>query len=716
MKKIDESIFIDMTLPLSGSINSKLFPRKSIKLILQQESSECGLACLAMIAQHYGNNVKIDDLRSRFEVPTRGATLAIIAHWADQIDLNARCVELLVEDLNKLKLPAILHWAGNHWVVLSAINGRGIKLLDPLEGERWVGWSEVNEKFSSHAVDFVPRTQLKRISPKPRLQLSILMRSFPGIWLILFQLLAISIVLEIIALLTPYYTQIVMDHVLVTGDIDLLNVVALGAGFLLMFQTFFSALRGWAGVNLSQNVGYQLYVHVIQHLFKLPVQFFVKRQTGDLVSRFDSLGQLAQTLTRTSIEIVLDAIISIGTLVMMFFYSSTLAWLAVGVFLTMLISKIVVFSSSQRVVSERVFFDTKRKSHLIESIRGIRSIKSSGANLIRSQQWIDFTRKIQENDASTERINLLSTLLLTTCTGLAHLIAVYLAAQMILISQLSIGMLFAFIAYQASFTSRASAFADRLLWLRTMSVHFDRAEDIIFSHPENDIGVALTPKPKASGLDVINIGYKYSNADPFIFRGITLQVNPGEILAITGSSGVGKTTLLSVLGGILFPVEGSLVYDGERMHSENSVALRKRLSFVFQNDELFEGSIEDNISFFAKPIDRERIKRCSAIACISKDIESWPQGYRTRLMEQGAGISGGQRQRLLIARALYLDPSLLILDEATSHLDVETEKNLLHNLKKIGITIVMSAHRPDAIAFANRVYTIHGGKSIIKSV
>jgi ATP-binding cassette, subfamily B, bacterial CvaB/MchF/RaxB len=689
-----------------AGLKLRLFPRKTAPLILQHEAAECGLACLAMVAQHYGASLQMEDLRAQFDVSSRGTSLQDMGVWADKIGLNARCVELGADEISQLKLPAVLHWAGNHWVVVTQASAKGLQLHDPAMGRRWVSWREVQEKFSGFAADFVPRAQLQRTPPQPRLQFGMMMRSFPGMGSAVFQLFMVSVVLEIIALLTPYYTLIVLDHVLVTGDKDLLSIVALGTGFLLVFQTIFTAIRGWAGVMLSQNVGYQLYVHVIRHLFKLPVQFFVKRQTGDLVSRFDSLGQLAQALTRTSIEIVLDALISVGTVAMMFLYSSTLAWLAIGVFTLMLTVKVFVFSSSQRVTAERVFLDAKRQSHLIESVRGVHALKMAGADLTRAQQWTNLTRRAQDKDASTERINLFSNLVMTTCTGLAHLMVVYLAAQMILANQLSVGMLFAFMAYQGSFASRASAFADRMLWLRTMKVHFDRTGDIVFAQPENDQGVALSQKPKASSLQAVNLGYKYAAPDPPIFRAVSFSVEASEIVAIVGPSGTGKTTLLCVLGGVFMPGEGSLSYDGERMQPSNALALRKRLAFVFQSDELFEGSIEENIAFFAQPIDRERTKLCAQLACISHEIESWPQNYRTRLAEQGAGISGGQRQRILIARALYREPSMLILDEATSQLDVATEKRVLENLKTLGITIIMSAHRPDAIAFAGRIYSM----------
>ena len=548
---------------------------------------------------------------------------------------------------------------------------------------------------------------LERTPPQPKLQFMTLLKSFPGLGSAVLQLMGMSVVLEIIALLTPYYTQMVMDHVLVNGDLDLLNLLALGTAFLLVFQTLFTALRGWSGVVLSQSVGYQLYAHVIRHLFRLPMTFFVRRQVGDLVSRFDSLGQMAHSLTRTSIEVTLDALISVGTVIMMFLYSPTLAWIGLSTFTLMLLVKVVVFSSSRRVVSERTFLNARCQSHLIESLRGMHAVKMGQAELLRSQQWTNQTRQVMEKDLATERITLGSTLAVTVTTGIAQIAVVYFAAQMILANQLTVGMLFAFMAYQGNFAGRASAFADRVLWLRTMSVHFGRVSDIVFAVPEP------TPpthsgdvRPFASSARAEGLGYRYSAADPPVFGKLSIEVLPGEMVVLVGPSGCGKTTLLCVLGGIFLPAEGTLFYDGEQVKPENATALRRRVAFVFQNDELFEGSIEENIAFFAPQPDRDRVKRCAELACIAADIGVLPQGYRTRLAEQGAGLSGGQRQRILLARALYLRPSLLVLDEATSHLDVATEKQVLQNLRAIGITVVMSAHRPDAIALADRIYSV----------
>jgi ATP-binding cassette, subfamily B, bacterial CvaB/MchF/RaxB len=240
-----------------------------------------------------------------------------------------------------------------------------------------------------------------------------------------------------------------------------------------------------------------------------------------------------------------------------------------------------------------------------------------------------------------------------------------------------------------------------------MKVHFDRAGDIVFTPMEPLAELhSKVAQPKASSLTAENLSYRYSNSDPMVFSAVSLQANAGETIALVGPSGCGKTTLLCVMGGIFLPTGGTLAYDTERVTQANATSLRRRVAFVFQNDELFEGSIEDNIAFFEPQPDRERVQRCAELAAIAADIAVYPQGYKTRLAEQGAGLSGGQRQRMLIARALYRQPSLLVLDEATSHLDVTTEKLVLHNLKTLGITIIMSAHRPDAIAMADRIYSV----------
>lgn len=685
----------------------RFFPRKSVPLFLQMESSECGLACIAMVAANFGQNISLDGLRVKFDVSMRGTSLHDLATIADEIGLNARCVEVDVDELEQLRLPAILHWSGNHWVVLKKLSSKGLQLNDPSQGERWVGWREAKVQFSGFAADFVPRAKLERVPPQPKLQFVALLQSFPGLGSAVLQLMGMSILLEIIALLTPYYTQMVMDHVLVNGDLDLLNLLALGTAFLLVFQTMFTAIRGWSGVLLSQNVGYQLYAHVIRHLFRLPMAFFVKRQVGDLVSRFDSLGQMAHSLTRTSIEVTLDAFVSLGTLVMMFLYSPTLAAIGVSTFALMLMVKIMVFSTSRRVVAERTFLNSRAQSHLIESLRGIHALKMGQAELQRSQQWTNQTKQVMERDLATERINLGSTLAVTVTSGIAQIAVVYFAAQMIIANQLTVGMLFAFMAYQGNFAGRASAFADRVLWLRTMSVHFGRVSDIVFAPPES---LPLTQfdgmQPHASSVAMTMLGYRYSAGDPLVFEKLSIDVNPGEVVALIGPSGCGKTTLLCVLAGVFLPAEGDLFYDGIHVTSQNTTILRKRVAFVFQNDELFEGSIEENITFFSREPDREHLEHCAALACIATDIEQFPQRYKTRLAEQGAGLSGGQRQRILIARALYRNPSLLVLDEATSHLDVNTERRVLHNLKASKITTVMSAHRPDAIALADKVYSL----------
>ena len=706
-------VLLQSTLPQAfRDVQYRFFQGGGLPLFLQMDSAEAGLACLAMVIRQAGAQHTLESLRKRFEVSSRGTSIANLQAWADQLGFTSRALALTAAEVSEFKLPLLLQWQAEHWVVLKRITNKAWLINDPAVGERWISNAQAQRQFAGFALEITPRQlRLARTTAQPKLNLSELWQSFPGLGTAVLKLIGVSLVLEAIALLTPYYTQIVMDHVLVTGDADLLQIIALATAFLLLFQSVFTAVRGWAGLLLSQSMGCQIYAHVIRHLLCLPIGFFMRRSTGDLVSRFNSLGQLNQSLTRTSIEIALDAVISIGTLGMMFLYSPALALIALGVFGLMLFGKAIIFNSSQRIVAEKTHLEAKRQSHLIESLRAIHAVKMAGADPTRAQQWSELTQKIAEKEVATERINLSSQWVLSTCAGLAHTLVIFLAAQKILANQMSVGMLFAFLAYQGNFTARASAFVDRMMWLRSMQVHWGRVGDIIFSEPEKPSDNTRTKNHTAalgaaSLLSVQDLGYRYSQSDALIFEGLSFEVKPAQMLAIVGPSGCGKTTLLCVLGGIFLPVQGRLAYDRVAVRADNHVQMRERVAFVFQNDELFEGSIADNICFFSAAPRPEHMTFCAAMACIASDIEGMPAGYRTRLAEQGAGLSGGQRQRILLARALYRNPSLLILDEATSHLDVATEKQVLQNLKRLGMTVVMSAHRPDAIAMADHLFAM----------
>jgi ATP-binding cassette, subfamily B, bacterial CvaB/MchF/RaxB len=697
---------------LNFSLPSVFVPRfgwwRVVPLHLQMQSSECGLACLAMVAGYYGNEIGLGGLRQQFDVSTHGASLHEITEHAQALGLQATAIEATAEELSLLTLPAILHWDGGHFVVLEKVTAGGIRIADPAQGKRWVSLGELAHRFTGFTLQLVPKPVFKKQAPQAALDVLALLRTLPGLSNAILKLIALSVLLEAIALLTPYYMQLVIDHVVVTADLELLQILALAFALLLGFQTVFTGLRTWAGVLLSQGVAHQLFAHVSNHMLSLPIAFFIKRQIGDLTSRFESLEQVCNSLTRSTIDVVLDAAIGLGTLGMMFLFNTKLALMALCGFFVMMVLKVLVFLSSQRISAEKVFLDAKRGSHLIETLRGVHAIKMGQAEALRSREWMGLTSKIFQRGAALERINLFSNLSLIAVSGLTHCLVIYFASLDILTNVFSLGMMFAFLAYESSFISRTSAFVDKLLWFRMMRIHFGRVGDIVFEAPENKESIKdLTVESKVSAH---SISYRYSQADTFIFQNIDVSFNNQKLSAIVGRSGCGKTTLLGVLSGLLLTSSGQLRVGDNLISAATALALRKNVAMVLQLDELFEGTIEGNICFFEESPDVEWVQKCAELACVHGEIMQWPLKYKSKLLENGMGLSGGQRQRILLARALYRKPKILILDEATSQLDVETEQRLIGNLKSLNLTIIMTAHRPHAIALADHVYSLEQKK------
>lgn len=677
-------------------------------LYLQIEAAECGLACLAMVCAHYGRDVGLNDLRNRFDVPRAGMSLQQLRELAESLALTSASVEAGIAELRPAGLPFIAHFKKGHFVVVIKINNNTVTILDPAEGERNLDTERFNQVYTGVGLRLTPSPLFRRKFAVPKLELIAFLKSLPGVNNALLKLFIFSLALECIALLSPYYMQITVDHVMITADIDLLNILAMAFVFLLLCQGVCTAARGWAVSLLTQSVGYQVFSHVNKQLFKLPIEFFMKRQLGDLTSRFDSLSQVTQSLTRSTIEILLDGMVCVGSLVMMFVYSPQLASIAMITVLLTIVCKAVVFTSSIRIVGEKVNLESRRTSHLIESLRVLHAVKMARVEDIRCSAWSLKTQKIFGKALSLDRINLASSTVMVMGSGLAHCSVVWLGANLILNGQMSLGMLLAFLAFQANFTGRAGGFFDKSLSLKSLKSHFGRVGDILFAEiePYAISGTVQLPDT-AVALSATNLGVRYSSNEAFILRGFSISVEAGKMVCITGPSGSGKTTLLGALSGLLSSAEGVVHVGDIAVNGVNRSALREHISIVLQYDDLLEGTIEENIAFQKDPIDRDWVVKCAQLAAVHEDIVRHPRGYRTLLGERGNGLSGGQRQRVLIARALYQKPKLLFLDEATSNLDIATERLLLQNLRQSGITVVMTAHRPDAMAMCDKVFSLH---------
>jgi ATP-binding cassette subfamily B protein RaxB len=678
---------------------------RKLPLVFQTEAAECGLACLAMIAGYHGAQIDLPALRRRFSVSMRGSTLHHIIRFAGALDLTGRPLRVELEDLAYLKTPCILHWKMDHFVVLKRVTRKYIIVHDPSMGSRRISFAEASRYFTGVALELTPTPSFVPRDERCSLRLSDLVGRVVGLKRALGQIFVLAAVLELFSVIGPLFLQLTVDKVLAAFDRNLL--VTLGVGFMLLIalQSLLGALRSWTTLYFGTSLKLQWYANLFSHLVRLPVSFFEKRHFGDILSRFDGAEAIQRTLTNNFIEAVLDGLISIFVLALMFFYSGKLALVVIVSVLLYVALRNLAYRPLRKSMEEQIMRLSKQQTFLIETLRGIRTVKVLGREDSRKARWMNLLADTTNAQVATDRLSLLFKAANGLIFGLQSVAVVWLGATLVLGGQFSVGMLFAFVAYQEHFKARITNLVDRLFDFRMLSLQMQRLADVVLEKPESTPLDATAPESQDASIDVRNLFFRYSDTEPWLLEDITFRVKPGECVAIVGPSGAGKSTLLKLVAGLLHPQSGDVVVRGHSVRASRAAVLG-RVGFVLQDDSLFSGTIADNIAFAADVPDISRVEECARLACLDDEISAMPMGYSTLIGDMGSALSGGQQQRLLLARALYARPSILILDEATSHLDIPTEQRIAAMLAELRITRVFAAHRPDTIRIADRVVTL----------
>ncbi|MFG6428694.1 peptidase domain-containing ABC transporter [Roseateles sp. LYH14W] len=681
--------------------------------ILQAESSECGIACLAMVLRHHGGPADLFELRRRFGSSLKGQTLKGLIQQANAAGFSTRPLRLELSQLGELSLPCVLHWDLNHFVVLSKVGRSAVTVLDPAVGERRLSLAEVSRHFTGVALELAPTADFEAEAPAPRVSLGALTGKVTGLWQSLAQILAVAVVLELFAITAPLMQQLVVDDVLTAGDRDLLTVLVLGFGLLLIVQTLIGLARSWMVIVLGQTLSLQWASNVFGHLVKLPVAFFERRHLGDITSRFGAVQDIQRTLTTAVIEAMLDGLMAMAALVMMLIYAPSLAAVTVGAVVLYGVLRWASYRPFRDAAAERLVVAAKENSHFLETLRAMTPLKLFGREDERRARWQNLLVEVQNRDLRTARMSMAFGTANAFIFGLENLLVLWLGAKLIMggmvgggVSSgagLSIGMLFAYLSYKTQFSTRVSALINYAVDLRMLRLHAERLADICLEPPEldqlpdNDLG-HLAPS-----IELRNVSFRYGEGEPWILKGANFRIEAGESVAVVGASGAGKTTLLKVALGLLKPTEGEVLYGGQPVRHLGVANFRRQIGTVMQEDVLLTGSLADNIAFFDVQPDRERVQVCALMAQLHDDISRMPMGYETLVGDLGSGLSGGQKQRLLLARALYKAPRVLALDEATSHLDIANERAVTAAIAHMQLTRLVIAHRPETIAGAQRV-------------
>ncbi|MBL0872763.1 peptidase domain-containing ABC transporter [Serratia nevei] len=678
--------------------------RHRVPMIHQTESSECGLACLAMVCGHYGKNIDLIALRRQFNLSPRGTTLAGVTGIAEELGLATRPLSLDLTELSALKLPCIIHWEFNHFVVLVSARRNSVVVHDPARGRRTISLAEFSQSFTGVALEAWPGSTFTAETVRNSFSLRKLIGSVHGLKSTLGKIFCLSLVFETINLVMPVGTQLVMDHAIPAGDRGLLTLICVGLMLFILLRAAVGMVRAWSGLVMSTLINVQWQSGLFTHLLRLPLGYFERRKLGDIQSRFGSLDTLRSTFTTSIVGAIMDGIMVIGVLVMMVLYGGWLSGVVIAFTALYVLMRLLTYGYYRQLSEEALVRNARAGSYFMETLYGIATVKMQGMAERRIAHWLNLEIDTINTGIRVTKMDMLFGGINTFVAACDQVVILWLGASLVIDNQMTIGMFVAFGAFRGQFSDRIGSLTAFLLQLRMMSLHNERIADIAL-HPreERKPDLPYISGMQPAGLSTHALSYRYDSQSPAVFDALNINIAPGENVAIVGPSGAGKTTLMKVLCGLFPPDSGRVEVNGIDIRQLGINNYHKMIACVMQDDKLFSGSIRENICGFADEVDDAWMEACARASYLHEVIMRMPMGYETLIGELGEGLSGGQKQRLFIARAIYKRPAILFLDEATSALDKESEAMVNQAVKALSITRVVIAHRETTIASADRV-------------
>ena len=697
-------------------MNISLFNTKKVKPILQDEYYECGIAALTMCFKFHNLDLDLESLRNKHVISNDGPTMMDLIEISEKEGFDGELYEADVNDLKELKLPAILHWDLNHFVVVTKVTNKKITIADPAIGIVEYNYEEISKHFTGYALEVLPKLNKDyqdavdywaTKTKKKNLNLSHFIKNTNNFYKTISYILFITIVIQSISMLLPILSQVIIDDFITLKTSYNLSYFIAAAIGLVFFRFYANIIKTWSIIF----VGFHWHSHFSSYFFKkllnISIEYFESRGSSDIFSRFQGLYELKDALTDKIIEGVIDGLMVLVTLVAMSFYSIKLALISLIFFFVYAVVRYFCFKSEKLANKKEILSKVKEDSFFLETMRTIESVKIYGGQNERYQGWKKLYLNVANYSINISKIKMWYKSLETLIEGVEYIILLSLSATFVIADEMTLGMMFAFFTYRTIFSSQGKSFIDNIISLKLLTLHLERLNDIENVDEESHLfGKKEYKKDILGKIELDNISFKHKGKDDYVFKNFSLTIEAGENIVITGKSGAGKTTLLKIIMGLI-PIEsGRILIDGVDLEHLGLNHYRKYISAVLQKEHLISESILNNISFFKKPIDMDKVDSAAKISCIYDDIMKMNMQYHTISGELGGNLSGGQEQRILLARAIYKNPSILFLDEATSFLDLETEKEIVANIKKLGITRISIAHRKESIEMADRIVNI----------
>ncbi|WP_434390550.1 peptidase domain-containing ABC transporter [Melittangium boletus] len=696
--------------PALRALGQRLRGRR-LPFVAQVTAVDCGAACLTMVLGSWGRKMTLDEVqRVTGLVSTEGVSARAILTAGQSFGLRGRAAQVDVEELHLLPMGAILHWEFAHFVVFEGRTRRGVTLLDPSHGRRYVTLEQFRKAFTGIALVFEP-TETFETGEAPRgshRYLRLLLESRPLLGRILFT----SLLLQVLALGLPVLTGAVVDQVLPTGDASLLAVMGAGMAVLLVFQVLSLLVRTHLLLHLRTHLDARLTIGFLDHLIHLPFAFFHVRSTGDLIARLNSNTTIREILTSGAISAVLDGSLASLYLVVLLAMNWQMGLLAVGLAALQAVVFLVSRERQRELLAKDLEVSAAAQNYQVEMMTGIQTIKGMGVEGRSVQHWsnlyVDTLNVSLERgrlEASVEALN-------GALRMISPLVLLLAGTLQVLHQHLQLGQMLALNALGVGFLTPIASLVAACFRLQLVGSYLERVDDVLEAPPEQAPGGPRRPHALEGGIALENVSFRYGPLAPLVVKDVSLQVRPGQFVAIVGRSGAGKSTLAHLLLGLYLPSEGAIRYDGHSLVELDLYDLRGQMGVVMQNPMLFRGDIRRNIAYHDTDLSLDAVIEAARRAQVHDDIMAMPMQYSTLLSEMGGSISGGQRQRLALARALVHDPAILLLDEATNALDVKTERAVQEALERLRCTRVVIAHRLSTIQDADLILVMDKGRLV----
>ena len=709
-KKVNKAYFPDPSLKI-GHLWQKVVHR--YPFYTQQSASDCGAACLVMIGRYWGKKFSVSRLRDIANVDRNGASLKGLAAAAESIGFTTRPVKASLNKLAEQSLPAIAHWEGKHYIVVYEITKDSVIVGDPALGQLSYSHSEFKTKWTGYTLLLQPTALLKDAeeASTPFWQFFELVKPH-GI--VLLEIFIASVFIQIFGLITPLFTQLILDRVVVQQSNLTLTAVGLGLLIFGWFRVAMNGLRQYLLDHTANRVDLALIVGFINHTLRLPLGFFESRYVGDIISRVQENSKIQRFFTGEALSIILDLLTVFIYVGLMFWYSWKMALLTLVIVPPFVILALVATPFLKRISREIFAAHAEETGYLIQSLTGIRTVKSMAVEQSVQWNWEDlFGKAIKKNFAGQvigNRLQIFSALIETTITTAL----IWFGAWLVIKNELTIGQLVAFNMLLGNVIRPFQRLI--VLWneLQEVIIAIERINDVIDTDLEEDLQASnrLTLPPIRGHIRFERVTFRYHpEHDLNTLENISFEVQPGQTLALVGRSGSGKTTISKLLLGLYPTTEGKIYLDGYDIANVSLRSLREQTGVVDQDTFLFGGTLRENIGLADPDVDLEAIITAAKQAGADEFIKELPMAYETQIGEGGGMLSGGQRQRIAIARALLASPPLLILDEATSNLDAESERIIQNNLNQIlhNRTTIVIAHRLSTIRNADIILVLDRG-------